>query len=106
MRKKNIQLTSGDEPLKPDGHLLPPLAQYVMGQICPVCGASPGQPCEMKRNKHRFCHHGRFDLGLRHRQRDIGKAPWPEERDPEVDYSTLEPDRRFKWWAIPLRSDS
>lgn len=59
--------------------------EYTAAQKCPQCGASPGQPCDGRK---RF-HAKRQDAGNRHYQRDVGNAPWPEDREPGRSYSTL-----------------
>ncbi|MFB7275408.1 hypothetical protein [Streptomyces sp. NPDC056244] len=88
-----------------------PLHAYALAQSCPMCKASAGAPCDAPQKNaslrrkdairekyglepvdhdptHRM-HARRVDAGFRHRKQDIGRAPWPEDRDPERSYSTI-----------------
>lgn len=89
----------------------PPLLAYALAHACPVCAAAAGGPCDAPRKAARVArvnqtraryrmkpvrhdplallHAPRIDLGSHHRGRDIGSAPWPEERTPGQRYDTL-----------------
>lgn len=89
----------------------PPLHAYALAHACPVCRAKPGEPCDaprknarldrMDRTRARFgdepmerdpahrMHLARQDVGARHYWRDVGNAPWPEDRVPGCRYDTL-----------------
>lgn len=79
---------------------LPPMHDYVMSHRCPTCKAEPWTDCDApKKNLEADRlqviepsdrqHVRRQDAGSRHYRRDFGKAPWPEDRVPGVDYSTV-----------------
>lgn len=94
-----------------DRYEFPPFHVYALAHRCTTCGAQPGQPCDVprkqaeidKRNTIRaqmgdppvdtdplhLLHATRIDAGGRHRDKDVGKAPWPEDRQPGVRYDTL-----------------
>jgi hypothetical protein len=63
------------------------LDEYTLSKHCPTCGAGPGHPCNRKNGP--GSHTTRTTLGLRHRNRDVAKAPWPEDRVPGTNYSTI-----------------
>ncbi len=89
----------------------PPLVAYALAHPCPTCRAEPGQPCNapnkaarlaradrirdelgMNRVRHdplHRIHAARTDAGRRHYRRDVGNAPWSEDREPGRRYDTL-----------------
>jgi hypothetical protein len=89
----------------------PPLHAYALAHRCTTCGAQPGEPCDAPRKNaqlarvdatlarferppmdhdqlHRM-HGPRQDAGRRHYRRDVGAAPWWEDREPGRRYDTL-----------------
>lgn len=90
---------------------LPPFHVYALAHRCSTCGAAPGQPCDAPRKQGEIdgrnlnrahlgqpplvpdplhlLHAARVDAGGRHRDRDVGAAPWPEDREPGRRYDTL-----------------
>jgi hypothetical protein len=60
------------------------------GKSCTVCSAQPGWHCLIgsPRPEQKF-HTRRQDRGMTQYRNDYGKAPWPEEREPGVCYSTI-----------------
>lgn len=94
-----------------DQYEFPPFHVYALAHRCTTCGAQPGQPCNVPRKQTeidktnairaqvgqppidpdplRLLHTTRINAGSRHRDKDIGKAPWPEDRQPGVRYDTL-----------------
>lgn len=60
-------------------------------EYCPTCRATPGQLCVKRGNLDRGgpFHFTRVDKMMRHRNRDIGAAPWPEYRVPGHDYRSM-----------------
>lgn len=90
----------------------PPFHAYALAHRCSTCGVEPGQPCNVPRkqaeidkmnhiraqlgqppqepNPLHLLHATRLDAGGRHRDRDIGAAPWPEDRIPGRRYDTLD----------------
>lgn len=78
----------------------PPLHAYALTHRCPTCRAEPGKPCNAPRKNteatrtkstdpaHRL-HATRQDLGIRHYNRDIGNAPWTEDREPGRRYDSI-----------------
>ncbi|MEU3435454.1 hypothetical protein [Streptomyces sp. NPDC006863] len=90
----------------------PPLYEYAMAQECPSCAAAPGVVCNAP-NKRKWTarvealraelgldrvtdvepltllHKTRQQAGASHKRRDIGNAPWPEDREPGKRYDTL-----------------
>ncbi|MGA5843519.1 zinc finger domain-containing protein [Streptomyces pseudogriseolus] len=96
----------------PQDPAFPPLHEYALAYRCPTCGAEPGTPCDAPRKKAKIDRHNdireqvgqlplktnplhlmhisRQDAGHRHYQRDLGKAPWPEDREPGRRYDTLD----------------
>ena len=80
--------------------LFPNLVEYTLDHRCPVCRAEPGEPCDAPNKisvaaRHHdpdpihLLHAARQDRGIAHYRRDIGRAPWPEDRVPGVGYGTL-----------------
>lgn len=81
-----------------------PLIDYVLCKPCPTCKARAWHDCDapMKRSKanpvHRQ-HVRRQDRGAAHYYRDVGKAPWMDERTPgtkyhSIDYSSRQANER------------
>jgi len=62
--------------------------QYMLAHPCPTCRASIGQPCNAPNKPRHPWHARRQDAGIRHYNRDIRNAPWPEERVPGHRYDT------------------
>jgi hypothetical protein len=70
----------------------PTAYEYTMAQTCPRCGASPGEVCVSPTPaKALHGHTVRQDAGARHYRRDVGKAPWPEDRVVGKRYDSLRP---------------
>lgn len=89
----------------------PPLHAYALAHRCTTCKANPGEQCNAPRKNAQLAHidaiRARFgdapmehdptalmhatrqDAGLRHYRRDIGRAPWAEDRDPGRRYDSL-----------------
>lgn len=89
----------------------PPVHAYALAHRCPTCNAQPGSGCDAPRKRARDAsldrareqagqepferdplnrmHAARQDAGIRHRQRDIGNAPWAEDRVPGQRYDTM-----------------
>lgn len=88
----------------------PPLHEYAMAKRCPVCRAEPGQDCQAPHKAAQRAraarlaamfgvpyeepplsrlHKARQQAGARHYRRDVGNAPWPEDREPGRRYDTL-----------------
>lgn len=89
----------------------PPFVDYVMSRRCSTCGAVAWTDCTARRkrrsaeiqneNRARFGqppttpnradlqHVTRQDAGAAHRSRDIGRAPWTEDRVPGTNYGTV-----------------
>ena len=94
---------------KPLGTPWPPLHAYALAHACPTCKAGPGETCDAPRKNARAApraqasapliehnpiegmHAARQDAGARHYWRDVGNAPWPEDREPGRRYDTLGP---------------
>jgi hypothetical protein len=94
-----------------DTAAFPPLHVYALAHRCSTCGAEPGQPCDAPRKTASIAqmdavreqvgqpplerpptdamHATRQDAGIRHYQRDVGNAPWSEDREPGRRYDTL-----------------
>lgn len=85
-----------------------PLITYVLAHRCPTCKAKPWNECNAPRKiakanryppgsikPYNRQHITRIKLGNAHYLRDVGNAPWPEERRPGKCYSTI-PTRRRK----------
>jgi hypothetical protein len=93
-------------------HMWPTLYQYTAAHACPSCKAQPGEDCHAPRkqasrqrvnriieqvggepflSKLTLQHAERVHAGMRHYDRDIGKAPWTEDRKPGRCYCTLDP---------------
>lgn len=62
---------------------------YTLAHRCPRCGAAPWTECTVKAGTRRF-HVRREDVGNAHRNRDIGRAPWREDREPGQRYDTID----------------
>lgn len=95
----------------PEDPAFPTLYEYALARRCTRCGAEPGLPCNaprkqddiaarhqiraqvgrpaMELNPLEILHSVRVDAGSRHKDRDIGAAPWPEDREPGRRYDTL-----------------
>ncbi len=54
----------------------------------PDLKADPGVECNYKRPDGRF-HTARQNLGIAHKNRDVGSAPWMEERVSGTNYGTI-----------------
>lgn len=89
----------------------PSLYEYAMAQECPSCAAAPGAVCGAPNKRKAYdrraglraelglsvvepepislLHATRQQAGARHKSRDIGNAPWPEDREPGKRYDTL-----------------
>lgn len=63
--------------------------EYALARECPQCHAPDGEECKGRK---RGTHLKRQDAGMRHRTRDVGRAPWPECRQPGKRYDTLQDD--------------
>lgn len=74
----------------PDGKSFRPAAEYETDRPCYQCCADAGVPCSRKRSTGMTGTHAlRLGPAQAHERRDQGKAPWPENREPGVCYSTL-----------------
>ncbi len=62
---------------------------YMLAHPCTRCGADIGQPCTAPNKADHPWHAARQDAGIRHYRRDVGRAPWPEDRVPGERYDTL-----------------
>lgn len=84
---------------------------YALAHRCSTCAAEPGIPCQaprkqaeidgrngireqaglplMETNPLHLMHATRVSAGSRHYDRDVGAAPWPEDREPGRRYDTL-----------------
>lgn len=73
-----------------DGLAFRPLETYMQAKTCSTCDAQSGWHCLIAhpRPGQKF-HIRRQDKGAWHLQQDQGNAPWPEEREPDVCYSTI-----------------
>jgi len=91
----------------------PSIGDYVLSMPCPTCAAPPWVPCHApnKIAKYRranevraqlgqspetpevtdVSHGRRHNAGAAHRDRDIGNAPWFEDREPGKSYGTIPP---------------
>jgi hypothetical protein len=89
----------------------PPLHAYALAHRCPACKAEPGKPCNAPRKNAQLAridstrarfgdaptehdpawrmHAPRHDAGRRHYSRDVGRAPWAEDREPGRRYDSL-----------------
>lgn len=96
----------------------PTYYEYALARRCSTCGAEPGTVCDapaknqalqklddvraltgnepIDHNPLHRLHTTRQDAGGRHRSRDIGKAPWPEDRVPGQRYDTLGQARKSR----------
>ncbi|OEJ21856.1 hypothetical protein AR457_39885 [Streptomyces agglomeratus] len=90
----------------------PTAYEYALAHRCPTCRAEPGSPCDAPKKNASLArmdairervgeepfehdplwrmHSTRQSAGSRHRSRDIGNAPWPEDRVPGRRYDTLD----------------
>lgn len=66
----------------------PPIEDYFLAHSCPRCGAQPWTPCDVRTGRSRW-HAPRMDRGINHKNRDIGKAPWVEDREPGRQYHSF-----------------
>lgn len=62
------------------------IEDYVLSHNCPHCGAAAWTACTWDIDGF---HLARVDLGIAHRRKDIGSAPWPEDRVPGERYSSI-----------------
>lgn len=89
----------------------PPLHAYALAHRCSTCGAAAGAPCVVPRKQAsvdrrnralarlgrppaepdavELMHARRQDAGQRHYRRDVGRAPWAEDREPGRRYDSL-----------------
>lgn len=89
----------------------PPLHAYALAHACPTCKARPGEQCNAPNKNARLkrvdallaragespvehdpikrMHARRQDAGMRHKRRDVGNAPWAEDREPGRRYDSL-----------------
>lgn len=89
----------------------PPLHAYALAHRCTTCRAEPGEPCNapgkqarldaadrfhdelgVERGEHdpaARLHAARLNAGSRHYSRDVGRAPWADERVPGRRYDSL-----------------
>lgn len=97
----------------PDSYF-PPIGDYVLSKPCPKCSAPPWTPCHAPHKIATYrrrddlnarlgqpslppprvtdvSHSQRYKAGIAHHLRDIGKAPWPEDREPGKCYGTIPP---------------
>lgn len=77
-----------DEPPEP---AWPTTDQYALARRCPRCHTAAGQECTWKQPRGRRFHLARVDAGVRHYRRDVGAAPWREDREPGRCYCTIDP---------------
>jgi len=82
----NKAVGDGKCPLTP----WPGVEEYTIAQRCSQCGAEPGVRCISNTSKTvEFGHARRQDSGARHYRRDVGRAPWSEDRVPGASYDTI-----------------
>lgn len=89
----------------------PSLYEYAMAHKCPSCQAAPGVVCNAPNKAARLArvdgirtelalspvehdpiarlHKTRQQAGARHYRRDVGNAPWADQREPGKRYDTL-----------------
>lgn len=68
----------------------PSIDAYALARRCPRCGAEPGEPCTYRGSTSTvYTHAPRIDGGIRQYTRDVGRAPWPEERERGRRYDSL-----------------
>lgn len=67
----------------------PTVDQYALHHRCYHCKACPGEPCRTPRGVPTRFHAPRLDAGVRHYHRDVGAAPWANERRPGRRYDSL-----------------
>lgn len=88
----------------------PSLYRYALAHECPTCKAPPGIVCNAPRKRATqaarnglraelglspvgepgdLLHARRHDIGTRHYRRDVGNAPWRDEREPGKRYDSL-----------------
>lgn len=74
-------------------HAFAPIEDYIAAQTCPRCHAQPGQQCAGAHSatyaRTGGSHLPRVDRAIAHYNRDVGNAPWPDEREAARCYSTL-----------------
>ena len=59
----------------------PPIDDYIAAHPCPNCKAAAYVPCTISRGTQ---HSTRQDRGIRHYSKDVGNAPWGEDRIPRL----------------------
>ncbi|MFD3698505.1 hypothetical protein ACFWUZ_20540 [Streptomyces sp. NPDC058646] len=77
----------------------PSLYEYALAQGCATCKAKPGILCVAPRKAAAAVptdpitrlHSARQKAGMRHKELDVGRAPWPDQRQPGRRYDTLRP---------------
>lgn len=82
----------------------PPLHAYALAHHCTTCKAGPGEQCDAPRKQAAVdgsaasgvnvpeswrMHAARQGAGRRHYGRDVGSAPWAEDREPGRRYDSL-----------------
>lgn len=68
----------------------PPMEAYTLARRCPRCHADPGEPCNYRGSRSTmYSHAPRITAGIRHYNRDVGRAPWPEDRESGRRYDSL-----------------
>lgn len=79
----------------------PGMEEYALVYSCPVCKAEPGTICDAPRKQKRApstysvnsgpraLHSSRISLGIARYNKDVGNAPWPEDREPGKRYDSL-----------------
>lgn len=79
----------------PDDTWFAPLIDYVLSKPCPRCKAPAWQDCDAPAKRantdpmHRQ-HVRRYDRGAAHYYRDVGNAPWSDERTPGTKYHSID----------------
>lgn len=67
----------------------PSTDEYTIAQSCPTCHVQPFEPCNVKRPRNRRFHFARVDRGIWHYWKDVGEAPWRDERELGKQYGSL-----------------
>ncbi len=67
----------------------PSSEEYMLAHRCTRCGAAIGQPCNAPNKPDHPWHAPRQDAAIRHYRRDVGRAPWSEDREPGRRYDSL-----------------